>query len=96
MFFFFFTNLYLCRLTNLNGLKKRHLQSRHGKPKDKNKPKALSVKDTNNLDEDDDDMEAYDTDNSFKEVSMYVEFKLKSNGSDYNHQGVQYIYLYKN
>ncbi|XP_034473982.1 transcriptional regulator ATRX homolog [Drosophila innubila] len=55
------------RLTNLNGLKKRNLQSRHGKPKDKNKPKPLSVKNTNNLEEDDDDMEVYDTENSFKE-----------------------------
>ncbi|KAM8714868.1 hypothetical protein ACLKA7_001991 [Drosophila subpalustris] len=55
------------RLTNLNGLKKRHIQNRNIKPKDKNKPKALSLKDTNTLEDDDDYMEAYDTDNNFKE-----------------------------
>lgn len=62
-------------------MKKRHIQNRHVKPKDQNKPKPLSVKDLNTLDDDDDDdMEAYDTDNSIKEVSMYVEFKFNTNG----------------
>jgi len=78
-----YTYYYLfLRLTNLNGLKKRHVQNRHVKPKDKNKPKTLCVKSTSALDELDDDMEAYDTDNSFKEVSMYVEFTLSTNGSN--------------
>lgn len=63
-------------------MKKRHIQNRNVKPKDKIKPKALSLKDTNTLEDDDDDMEAYDTDNNFKEVSMYVEFKLNFKGSD--------------
>ncbi|XP_032595446.1 transcriptional regulator ATRX-like isoform X2 [Drosophila grimshawi] len=55
------------RLTNLNGLKKRHQANRRALPKDKNKLKTLIMKNTNAPNELDEDLEMSDTDNSFKE-----------------------------
>ncbi|XP_060644680.1 transcriptional regulator ATRX homolog [Drosophila nasuta] len=56
------------RLTNLSGLKKRHVQQRQVKLKDKPKTKPLSVRGIEALDESEDDMEALDSDHSCKET----------------------------
>ncbi|XP_017854355.2 transcriptional regulator ATRX [Drosophila busckii] len=56
------------RLTNLNGLNKRYGQTKPSvKPKDKSLPKVLSKKNDNILNELNDDMEMYDSENSFKQ-----------------------------
>lgn len=60
------------RLTNLNGLKKRHVQNRGAKSNDKINQKLVGTKNATPPTEMDDDMEMYDTEQSFKEVSLYV------------------------
>ncbi|XP_030557418.1 transcriptional regulator ATRX-like [Drosophila novamexicana] len=55
------------RLTNLNGLKKRHGHNRGVKSIDKSNLKSLSIKSSNTPNDFDDDLAMYDTDNSFKE-----------------------------
>lgn len=60
------------RLTNLNGLKKRHVQNRGVKSNDKINQKFVATKNATPPTELDDDLEMYDTEHSFKEVSLYV------------------------
>ncbi|XP_017857412.1 PREDICTED: transcriptional regulator ATRX homolog isoform X1 [Drosophila arizonae] len=55
------------RLTNLNGLKKRHVQNRGAKSNDKINQKLVGTKNATPPTEMDDDMEMYDTEHSFKE-----------------------------
>ncbi|XP_030246481.1 transcriptional regulator ATRX-like [Drosophila navojoa] len=55
------------RLTNLNGLKKRHVQNRGAKSNDKINQKLVASKNATRPTELDDDLEMYDTEHSFKQ-----------------------------